>query len=50
MMQQCAECFTIGLLCGAMLATAAIVIAVACVYINRPRPPPAPPEHDSVLG
>jgi hypothetical protein len=45
----CGECFTIGFLCGAMSATAALVIALALVLNNRPRVE-VKPEEDSVLG
>jgi hypothetical protein len=47
-MMSCAECFILGVLCGAMLAAAAIVVAVACVWINRPQPAMLP-DKDSVL-
>jgi hypothetical protein len=44
----CGDCFTIGLLCGAMMVAAACVVAYACLHINQPRPEPKP-EIDSVL-
>jgi hypothetical protein len=48
-MMDCIECFALGMLCGAALATAGCVTAFAMLWINKPRPQP-PPEKDSVLG
>ena len=47
----CGECFTIGLLIGAMTGASVIVAVAAWIWSNiRSAPPPPPEKEDSVLG
>jgi hypothetical protein len=46
----CGDCFTIGLLCGAMMVAAACVVAYAIVHINQPRQPELQAEDSDGMG